>query len=141
MKTYWYFRSEAKAMNKDKTNQLILANRIMSTVTKRSWLVLSRKFYVGSYTLLGSYIWRHFRSQKYYKVFLLTMCIFNFVLNLLVSSWVTRRSWPLYIITSQGVITTKPKYELLYKLICRPNKQDSCLLTAFMEGLNVILLV
>ena len=34
----------------DKTNQSIFGNRIMSSVTKPSLLVLSRKFYVGCHT-------------------------------------------------------------------------------------------
>ena len=45
-------------------------------------------------------------GQKYYE-FLVTIFNENFVLNILIYSSVTRRSWPAYITASQGVIKIK----------------------------------
>ena len=44
---------------------------------------------------------------------MLIMCIDNLVLNHLISSSVTRRSWLVHIRTSQGIIKMQNKYTLL----------------------------
>ena len=104
--------------------QIISSISIKTSVTKRSWLVKSKKFYRGRHThhemCTLARIFCHQATK--HDFFLSTALIDCLVLAFLVSSSVTRRIWPVFLEICKWVVRTPHECSLLPEFFLEANK-------------------